>query len=99
DRQRLRKVDVRVDLGGGRVTKKNDARYPDEVDPGTKIETADDRRTGEYENSQALVLVHQGMGDLAAAPKVPEAERVVTVNQDVGIIEALGDTHRNRRSF
>src|SRR3546814_5089506 len=55
---------------------------PHEVDTGAEIERADDGRAGEDQDRQRLVGVGQGMGDLAAAPQMPQAEAVVAVNED-----------------
>ncbi len=56
----------------------------DEIDPGAKVEAADDRRAGQDQYGQIRIFAHQGVGDGTASPQMAEAHGVVTIDQDAG---------------
>src|SRR5437870_10174072 len=81
-RQRLVGIDMQAERGIVAVAQLDDAGDADEIDPGAEVEAADDRRPGQDEDGDVLVVLDQGMGDGPAAAQVAEAEGVVAVDQN-----------------
>ena len=78
------------------VSELDDARYPDEIDSGSEIETADDRRPGEDQNRQVLAVRHQRVRNTAAAPEVAQTKGVVAVDQNARAFVASWHHHNQR---
>src|SRR4029077_11786841 len=81
-RQRLLRVDMQAErcvIAGAQL---DDAGHADEIDPGAELEAADDRRPGQDEDRDVLVVLDQRMGDRAAAAQMAEAEGIVAIDQN-----------------
>ena len=79
--ERLIDVDMKLQRRVLAVAQLDDARHPHEVDPGAKIEAADDRRAGQDQHRQVTVALDERVRDRAAAAQMAEAEAVVTIDQ------------------
>src|SRR5262249_32473793 len=64
------------------VAELDDAGDANEVDASPEAEAADDRRAGQDQDVQLLVLPDQGVGDGAATAEMPEPEGVMAVDED-----------------
>ena len=84
ERQHLVEGEVEGERGVLPVRELGDPGNAHEIDPRRKLEAADEGRPGDDEHREVPARAHERAGDRPAPAQVPEAERVVAVDEDPG---------------